>query len=49
MFIVLIVIAAISIILALWSLKKQSQLEEVAKVKKQLQKSRVIYHKDSSK
>jgi hypothetical protein len=41
-------IALISVLLALISLKKQNNLKEIKKVKKELAKKRVIYQRDSS-
>ena len=46
---VVIIVAVLSVLMSLLSLKKQNQLGEVAKAKKDLQRKKVIYHKDSSK
>jgi hypothetical protein len=47
-FYITITIAIISVLLALSSLKKQSNLKEIKKVKKELAKKRVIYQRESS-
>jgi len=44
----ILVIAVISLLLALWSLRKLSHTKEVTKVKEELSKGRVIYQRDSS-
>lgn len=50
MFIVVIIaIAIISFLLALWSLKKQNHTEDLKKVKKELMKKKIIFQRDSSK
>ena len=46
--IITIAIAIISVLLALIALKKQSTFKELKKVKKDLAKRKIIYHKDSS-
>ena len=43
-----VIIFIISVVLALWSLRQQNKLEEISKIKKELQNSRVIYQRDSS-
>jgi uncharacterized membrane protein YqjE len=43
-----VIIFIISVVLALWSLRQQNKLEEIGKIKKELQNSRVIYQRDSS-
>lgn len=48
MLFIVVIIIFISVALALWSLKQQNNLEELAKVKKKLLSSRVIFHRDSS-
>lgn len=45
MYPVLIVLALISFILALWSLNSQLKTKEIKKVKENLKKGRVIYHR----
>lgn len=49
LFQVIAIIVLISILLALWSLNKQKKLKEVASVKHELDKGRVIYDSSSSK
>jgi hypothetical protein len=41
-------IAILSVLMALYSLKKQKNLQELKKVKKSLARSKVLYHRDSS-
>ena len=48
LFLVIISIAILSILLALFSLWKQNKLGEVMRVKKQLKSKKVIFYKDSS-
>lgn len=43
-----IIIAIASVILAVYSLKKQKDLKDVTRVKKELLKKKVIYQRDSS-
>lgn len=47
MFILIIGIAFLSIVLSLFSLKKQSRMEEVHKIKKELKRKKVIFHRGS--
>lgn len=47
MFIAIIIsIAVVSVLLACYSLWRQQKFEEVKKAKKQLKRSKVIYHRD---
>ena len=48
MLFVVVIIMFISVVLAFWSLKQQNKLDEIAKAKKKLLRSRVIFHRDSS-
>lgn len=43
----IIIIALISILLALWSLRKLSHTKEITSVKEELSKGRVIYQRES--
>lgn len=40
-------ILIVSVLMALWSLKKQKKIEEVKVVKKELKKGRVIFNQSS--
>jgi len=42
---IIILLAIISILWALWSLRKQTKLDELQGVKKELKKKRVIFQK----
>jgi len=42
-------LAIVSILLALLELRKQSKLDEVHKVRRELQRKKVLFYKDSSK
>ncbi len=42
-YVVIIILAIISAVMALWSLKQQSKLVELKKAKKNLSRKRVIY------
>jgi hypothetical protein len=44
---VIIGLGIVSVLLALWSLWKQTKLEEVKKVKRELKKKRVIFQRES--
>lgn len=45
---ILIIIAVISVGLALWDYSGQKKLKEINKAKKELKRSKVLFHKDSS-
>jgi hypothetical protein len=49
LFIVITIIAVISILLACLSLYRQSKLDEIKGVKKTLKQERVVFHRDESK
>lgn len=47
-FTIVIILLIVSVALALLSLWKQTRLEELKKVKRELKRNRVIYHKDQN-
>jgi hypothetical protein len=47
MFVITIIITGVSIFLAFRSLKQVQKLEEIHKVKKELNKSKIIFNKDA--
>jgi hypothetical protein len=40
---IIIILALISIILALWSIYRQTKIDEIARISKELKKKRVVY------
>lgn len=44
---IIIGIAALSVLMALWSLQRQNKMEEVHKIKKELRRKKIIFQRGS--
>lgn len=46
---IIVIIALVSILLAMWSITRQKKLDEITQVKEELHQNKIIFQSDSSK